>query len=105
MENIFPSFLELKNFIINNQKATICEIRDNFNQKGDIIVSINKPNCKKKQQILAYDINPSFFKYLQEFIKEDYVLCESNMNACLISDPTIYNGPGEFIPIVLSIKI
>ncbi len=37
-------------------------------------------------------------------MKEDYVICESDMLACRISDSTIYTGKGEFLPIVLSIK-
>jgi len=104
MTTTYPSFTELKQFIKENKKATICEIRDKYNQKGETIICINKPNCKNKQQILAYGINSEFFKYLQSFMKEDYVICESDMLACRISDSTIYTGKGEFIPIVLSIK-
>lgn len=104
MTTEYPTFAELKQFIKENSKATICEIRDRYNQKGESIISINKPNCKNKQQIIAYGINSEFFTYLQTFMKEDYVICESDMLACRISDSTIYTGKGEFIPIVLSIK-
>jgi hypothetical protein len=104
METEYPTFAELKQFIKENKKTTICEIRDKYNQKGESIICINKPKCKNKLQVLAYGINSEFFKYLQTFMKEDYVICESDMLACRISDSTIYIGKGEFIPIVLSIK-
>jgi hypothetical protein len=37
-------------------------------------------------------------------MKEDYVICSPDMMACLISDKTRYTGPGEFVPITLSIN-
>jgi len=102
--DVFPSFLEIKEFIEENPRSTICEIRDKFNQSGEDIISQLKPNCKQKQLILAFNINSDFFAYLQQFIKEDYVLCDVDPMACLISDSQIYKGPGEFLPIILSIK-
>ena len=97
---VYPTFLG------NNQ---ILKCEKIFNQRKskifrESIICINKPNCKNKQQILAYGINSEFFKYLQSFMKEDYVICESDMLACRISDSTFYTGKGEFIPIVLSIR-
>ena len=103
-QTTFPTFLELKRFINENPQATICEIRDKFNQHGEDVISINKPKCKNKELVLAYGINSDFFKYLQTFMKEDYVICETDYMACLISDKTRYIGKGEFLPIVLSIK-
>tara|TARA_B100000900_G_C20545964_1_gene702536 strand:+ start:99 stop:458 length:360 start_codon:yes stop_codon:yes gene_type:complete len=100
----FPTFSELKKFIEENPKATICEIRNEFKQEGEDVVSIKKPNCKKKELIVAYSINGEFYRYLQSFMKEEYVICDSDHMACLISDDTRYIGPGEFFPIVLSIK-
>ena len=100
----FPTYRELKKFIIEHPWATICEIRDKFKQNGEQTISIKKPGCKNKQLILAYGINADFFNYLQKFIKEDYVICKTDNMACCISDSTYYNGPGEFLPIVLSIK-
>ena len=107
MEHSFPTFLELKQFITYNSQATICEIRDKFEQHGDVVVTRLtrlKPNCKKKEMVLAYNINGDFFEYLQNFMKQDYVLCGVDKMACLISDNHIYTGPGQFLPIVLSIK-
>ena len=104
MEQTFPTYLELKQYIKENPQATICEIRDKFNQQGETVISIKKPNCKNKELVLAYDINSDFFKYLQTFMKEDYVICGTDNMACLISDKTLYTGKGEFLPIVLSIK-
>lgn len=101
MENTYPTFLELKEFIKKNPQTTICDIRDKYNQKGDIVISMIKPE-KKKEYILAYGINSDFFRYLQTFIKEDYVKCELNNIVCLM-DSTTYIGKGEFMPIVLSI--
>jgi len=103
MEQTFPTFLELKQFIKENPQTTICEIRDKFNQCGNAIISMPKDNCKRKELILAYHINEDFFEYLQDFMKEDYVICDTNMLACRISDKTRYTGKGEFLPIVLSI--
>jgi hypothetical protein len=100
----FPTFSELKQFIIERPRASICEIRDKFNQRGDDIIMQKKENCKKKMEVLAYGINADFFEYLQEFIKEGYVVCELDMLACRITDSTRYIGEGEFLPIVLSIK-
>lgn len=103
MANGFPSFRELKKFISNNQRATICEIRNHFSQKGDTTICIPKPNCKHKQYVLAYNINAEFYAHLTEFMKEKYVIVDKDPLACMISDSTIYTGPGEFLPIVLSI--
>jgi len=104
MEQSFPTFLELKKFIQDNPEATICEIRDKFNQTGEAVISIKKDKCKNKELVLAYGINSDFFEYLQTFIKEDYVICRTDIIACRISDRTWYTGKGEFLPITLSIK-
>lgn len=92
-----PSFAELTHYIYQNQRATICQIRDNFNQKGDSYITI-------KKQVIAYDINSEFFDHLRDFMKEDYVECDSDPLACLTSDDTRWTGPGKFLPLVLSIK-
>jgi energy-converting hydrogenase Eha subunit F len=99
-----PTFEQIRGFILSHQDATVCEIRDHFNQKGNSIMSRLKPGCKKKELVLAYGINGDFFTHLQNFMKQDYVTARSNPLACLISDSTIYTGPGEFVPIVLSVK-
>lgn len=104
MKQTFPTHLELKHFIKENPCTTICEIRDKFKQNGEDIISITKPECKNKQLILAYGINSNFFRYLQTFMKEDYVICKSDKMACYISDSTAYIGPGELLPVVLSIR-
>lgn len=101
MTSVFPTFAELKQFIKENPKTTICQLRDKYNQKGESIVCIKE---NKKTKVLAYGINSKFFEYLQSFMKEDYVICGSDMLACRISDSTLYIGKEEFIPIVLSIK-
>ena len=92
-----PTFDELKQFIRARPEATICEIRDKFGQKGDSIIST-------KQYVLAYSIKSEFWRHLQEFMKQPYVTVDLNMLACRISDSTRYVGPGQFLPIVLSIK-
>lgn len=97
----FPSFEELKDYIKLHSKSTICQIRDAFDMRGDSVIS-NLRNRKK--MILAYDINDEFFRHLQQFIKQDYVICETDMMACLVSDNTRYVGKGKFLPIVLSIQ-
>ena len=92
MAQPYPTFLEIKQFIKDNPRVTICEIRDKFNQRGEAIISIKKPKCKNKELILAYGINSDFFKYLQTFMKEDYVICGTDNMACIISDSTTYTG-------------
>ena len=88
MENSFPTFEQLKQYIRGHPAATICEIRDNFDQRGDSVISITKPKCKKKQLILAFDINADFFAYLQSFMREDYVptddLSDEDVEAALL---------------------
>ena len=103
MAQNFPTFLELKEYIIEHPRATICELRDKFNQQGDDVISIKKKNTNQKQ-VLAYAINGDFFEYLQSFMKEEYVDINTDNMACLISDSTIYEGPEQLLPIVLSIK-
>ena len=99
----FPTFLELKEYIIEHPRATICELRDKFKQNGDDVISIKKNNSNQKH-VLAYAINGDFFEYLKSFMKEEYVDINIEDMACLISDSTIYEGPGILSPIVLSIK-
>jgi len=100
----FPSFSVLREFIRENPKASICEIRDEFNQCGDDVVSRHKPGCSQKQLVLAYGINGEFFRYLQSFIKEEDVVVDADHVSCMVSDNTLYTGPGEFVPILLSIN-
>lgn len=97
MEHNFPSYDELKEFIRQRPRATICQIRDHFKQRGDDHIKIGR-------NIVASGINGAFFEYLQEFIKQDYVIVEEDAIACLISDSTRWTGPGKFLPVVLSIK-
>ena len=104
----FPTFPELKDFIIKHPGATICEIRDHFHQQGEDIVSIKSPlpfgkSKKIVKCILAYGIDGAFYTHLTAFIREKYVKVEANEMACRISDATIYIGPGKFIPTILSI--
>lgn len=99
----FPTFEQIREFILSHQGATVCEIRNHFNQKGDDVMGRLKPGCKNKNIILAYGINGEFFRHLQNFIKQDYVTADSSAMACLVSDDTRYVGPGEFIPIILSV--
>ena len=84
----FPTFLEIKDFILNHQRATICEIRDHFNQKGDDVIFSANPDCKKKVFVLAYGINGDFFDHLRDFMKQDYVILGTHIWACRISDNT-----------------
>ena len=105
--NPFPSFIQLKKFIQENCRVTICEIRDKFSQRGLSVITMKKHNCfgKEDRLVLAYDINRKFFKYLQLFMKEPYVNCEID-HIDVILDTTIYDGPKQYelLPIVLSIK-
>ena len=101
MSSPFPSFLELRAFITMKPRATICEIRDHFNQVGDNIV---ETIIDRKKYVVAHSINGKFYNYLQDFMKEDDVIVEEDMIASLISDKTRYKGPVSFLPIILSIK-
>jgi hypothetical protein len=98
LDRNFPTYLELKQFIEAKQKATICTIRDLFNQKGEDTI------YNSQNQVLAYSINSEFFMYLKTFIEQDYVVCRSDIIACLLQDSTEYDGQENFVPIVLSIR-
>lgn len=95
---IFPSFQEIKKFIQeNDNRATICQIRDHFGQMGSSTVHF-------KDKVLAYKINQQFYNHLHEFIKQFYVECDFDYMMCLAYDRTIYTGSKQFVPLVLSIK-
>tara|TARA_B100000131_G_scaffold314449_1_gene351294 strand:- start:157 stop:474 length:318 start_codon:yes stop_codon:yes gene_type:complete len=101
----YPTYSKLKEFI--KSPRTICEIRDKFNQKYDSnIIERPKPGCKVKTCVLAYDINPDFFRYLQSFMKLDEVICYPDMLHCIMVDECIFksNKFKEFIPIILCLK-
>ena len=102
MAHNFPSYEELKQFLNDNPDSTINEIKAYYNQNGDEFISFTKPNCKKKQIVWAYNINYQFAKYLQTFMKQEYVEIKKSPIACMIDG--WYTGPEEFIPITLSIK-
>lgn len=101
MTQSFPSFEELKEFIKKNQHATILEICKKFGQLGDSVISTMDG---RTELVLAYGVNREFFEYLQSFMKEEYVQCNEDPFACLISDDTRYVGKGKFLPITLSIN-
>ena len=103
-ENNLPSFDEIKQFIIERPWATICEIRDKFNQKGEFSCGYLKEGCKTKMEIYAYGATEQFGPHILEFIKQDYVELDIDPLASLQSDSTRYRGPDEFVPIVISIK-
>ena len=94
---MFPTMLELKEYVRANHRATICGLRDAFEQDGDGIVR------KKSGMVLAYGINLDFYKHLLAFMEEDYVICSVDMAICNASDNTRYTGHGVFLPLVLSI--
>ncbi len=100
----FPSYDEIREFIIDHDGATICQIRDHFNQGGDSEITMLKPNCKKKKYLLAWNINEDFFHYLQDFMKQEYVKVEESMLFHLITGSELCRSSDTFLPIVLSIK-
>ena len=97
MAQSLPSFAELTHYIYQNPRATICQIRDNFNQKGDFHITVGK-------RVIGWGMNSEFCDQLQEFMKEDYVQWDTDSLACFISNNTRWTGPGKFLPLVLSIK-
>ena len=91
---MFPTMLELKEYVRANHRVTICGLRDAFGQGGDGIVR------KGADMVIAYGINLDFYKHLLVFMEEDYVICSVDM---AIMDNTRYTGHGAFLPLVLSI--
>ncbi len=97
----YPSFDEIKKFVETNPRATINEIKDEFDQHGDAVCSVWKGD---KKLVLSFGIDEGFWNHLTHFIEQEYVEVDEDAFACCISDKQRYVGEGEFIPIVLSIK-
>ena len=91
---MFPTMLELKEYVRANHRVTICGLRDAYGQEGDGIVR------KGADIVIAYGIDIEFYKHLLVFMEEDYVICSVDM---AIMDNTRYTGHGAFLPLVLSI--
>ena len=91
---MFPTMLELNEYVRANHRVTICGLRDAFGQEDDGIVR------KGADMVLAYGINLDFYEHLLAFMEEDYVICSVDM---AIMDNTRYTGHGTFLPLVLSI--
>ena len=88
---------QVKDYIRQNQRATISEIRDSFDMKqGNCMYIID-------DKIIGYDMPEYFFKLLQQVIKEDDVVVEHDPFCSLISDSE-YLRDHRFHPIVLSVK-
>jgi len=104
-EPIFPSNQELREYIEKNQRATIYEIINRFNQTGEDTWAIRKPGCVEKALIFAYNINGDFIPILKNFISQDYVVDHIDPLACLVSNPhgIINNRQQEFVPFVISV--
>lgn len=96
-----PTFDQLTVFIRARPAATICEIRDHFGQQGEYTFTTNEG---RKSRVIAYDINETFWRLLQRFMKQDCVIVSQNPLACLASDSTIYIGKLAFLPVVLTIQ-
>lgn len=105
MKSQFPTISELKQFIYEKKRATICEIRDKFSQRGNSTICIKNSDCNKKDLVLAYNINKEFWDFLKIFMKKAYVRCDIDIMVCMYSDKTIYSGSNEFVPLVLSIDM
>lgn len=101
--NEFPSFSELKVFVTNHPRSSVCEIRDHFNQQGDDTITIPKEGCKFKRRVVAYAIRADFYSHLKEFIKKDYIKLDLCRMSCMVSDSTIYHGKHEFLPVLLTV--
>lgn len=96
----FPSFQELKEFILKNPRCTIRELCNHFKQNGeDNIMSLDG------KYVFACGINVEFWRHLQQFIRQEYVTVEQDKLACVISDDILYAGKSHFIPIVLSVVV
>ena len=104
-EPIFPSNQELKEYIEKNQRATIYEICNRFNQTGEDTWAVRKPGCVEKASVLAYNINTEFIPILQNFLQQDFVTAQEDQLACLVSNPhgIINNRQQEFVPFVISV--
>jgi hypothetical protein len=101
-----PTFQELKQYIKSNPQATIWQITNHFNQQGEYVWSVPKPDCKKKMLIVGFNMKLDFTNHLVSFIKKDYVKVEYNHLVTMITDGQRMrdNKFEEFCPVVLSIK-
>jgi len=101
-----PSFESIEKFIRQKQRVTICELRDHFGKQGTDICCTNPDNPNNVDgtaNVIAFDIDVSFFRHLQEFMKQDHVKVEVCRLACMVSDSTVYTGDKPFLPVILSI--
>ena len=101
---MFPTILELKEYVRDNHRVTICGLRDAFGQEGDGIVRKKERCCGHKGMVIAYGINLDFYEHLLVFMEEDYVICSVDMAICNALDTTRYTGHDKFLPLVLSIE-
>lgn len=104
-EPIFPSNQELREYIENNQRATIYDICNRFNQTGEETWAIRKPDCVEKALIFARYINGDFIPILQNFLQQDFVELQKDPVSFLVSNPhfIINNRQQEDVPLVISV--
>lgn len=104
MKHTYPSFRQLKDFILHHPQTTIRQIQEHYHQQGQDVIAYETPHGEEEQVILAYNIQKDFFVYLQSFVKENDVVCEISQPAYSFSGAVNYHGKGKLLPIVLSMK-
>ena len=97
----FPTYDEIKQFIIDKPRATVCEIRDRFDQRGNHwgVTEFRGEEC-----LVAYGINGDFYTYLLKFLKQDCVEWDGSLLDCAVSDSTRPPPGIKFLPLVFTIR-
>lgn len=98
MNSIFPTFPQIREFLIANPRSTIYQLCVHFEQKGDDTLEIS--SGKFAGHVFAYKTTNEFVQYLQRFIAQPYVKVEYDAIGQIISDPFIGK---KYLPVLLSI--
>lgn len=98
---MLPTFDQLTAFLKAHPAATICEIRDHFGQRGEHTFTTKEG---RNSRVVAYGIDKSFWRHLQQFMKQDCVRIQIDPLACVISDSILYSGKQVFLPIFLTMQ-
>jgi hypothetical protein len=96
-----PTHQEIIDFIKENPKSTICQLREHFKQSGESGAHIMKDG---KKFFWCYGCKKSFIYLLEKVRFDDNIIQDVDTSTCLISDSTsmkLERGE-DFLPLVLT---
>nr|QBK92283.1 MAG: hypothetical protein LCPAC304_06300 [Pithovirus LCPAC304] len=100
-----PSFEKIAAHLKENPGSTIQELAEAFDKTDDdTVITMLKPGCKKKNYVVAVNVQSDFWTHMQRFSNEPYVDMQLSPLSCMITDSVRYTGPDEFVPLVWNIK-